>query len=83
MTDTTFEVYTSFFNNFPDNSQLDIFRDQNGIYWMAAVYGGLIAYFGVNNWTTYNSTTSAIPFDGLSGLQFDNAGKLWIATGGD
>lgn len=83
MTDTTFEVYTSFFNNFPDNSQLDIVRDQNGIYWMAAVYGGLIAYFGVNNWTTYNSTTSAIPFDGLSGLQFDNAGKLWIATGGD
>ena len=80
LTDTTLTIYTiANGSGIPDNSLVDIEKDNSGNYWMASPSNGLIAKVAGGGWVTFNVATG-FPTSGLTSLELDSNDNMWIGS---
>jgi len=80
--DTTWTLYTiPNGSGIPDNTQLGVSVDNNGMEWLATPANGLVAHPGGFSWIIYNQFTSTMPSSSTSCLQtLTNPDRIWIGT---
>ncbi len=80
--DTVWTVYTiPNGSGIPDNTQLDVGLDANGVEWLATPANGLVAHPGGNTWLKYTPFTSTMPSSATTSLEIlKNPDRIWIGT---
>ncbi len=80
--DTIWTLYTiPNGSGIPDNTQLGIDVDQNGIEWLATPGNGLVAHPSSFTWSVYNQFTSQMPSSSASCLiTKTNPDRIWVGT---
>ncbi len=80
--DTMWTVYTiPNGSGIPDNTQLEVEIDDNGMEWMATPANGLVAHPGGLTWLVYNPFTSNMPSYAASSLELlSNPDRVWVGT---
>lgn len=65
----------------PDNTQLDIEVDDNGLEWFTTPSNGLVAHPGGTSWFVYNQFTSLMPSSATTSLvTLSNPERIWVGT---
>lgn len=80
--DTTWTLYTiPNGSGIPDNTQLDVDVDHNGVEWLATPANGLVAHPGGLTWIIYNPFTSMMPSASTTCLlTLANPDRIWVGT---
>lgn len=79
---STFETahFTEYNSDLPSNYLEDVAVDKTGNLWLAATMRGLTKYNGWE-WTTYNTSNSGIPYNGVYNIGFDD-NNVWLGNMG-
>ncbi len=65
----------------PDNSQMEVTVDDNGVDWLATPANGLVAHPGGSSWIVYDQFTSTMPSSSATSLvTLANPDRIWIGT---
>jgi ligand-binding sensor domain-containing protein len=84
LSDTSVFVYSSFVNQFPDNTQSGVVFDAaNDERWLACPAGGLLRQGGAwagGPWFQYTTQNSGIPTNTLLAIDVDPQGRVWLGT---
>lgn len=65
----------------PDNTQLEVAVDQNGVEWLATPANGLVARPGGTTWLIFNQFTSDMPTSSTTSLEvLSNPDRVWVGT---
>lgn len=84
LTDTSVHVFTTYADDFPDNTQnAVVFDEQANERWLATPSQGLLRQGGEwlgGPWFKYTSQNSNIPSNAITCLKQDGSGRLWFGT---
>ena len=84
LTDTSVHVFTTYADDFPDNTQnAVVFDEQANERWLATPSQGLLRQGGdwlSGPWFKYTSQNSNIPSNAITCLKQDGSGRLWFGT---
>lgn len=84
LTDTSVHVFTTYADDFPDNTQnAVVFDEQANERWLATPSQGLLRQGGdwlSGPWFKYTSQNSNIPSNAITCLKQDSSGRLWFGT---
>ncbi len=78
--DTTWTIYRHSNSGLPDNTVLDIKRNNNGDYLLAMPASGAAAFDGNLGWVYYNTLTSNNPSNSINHIAIGNNGYLYFAS---
>ena len=84
LTDTSAHVFTTYDDDFPDNTQnAVVFDEQANERWLATPSQGLLRQGGdwlSGPWFQYITQNSGIPSNSITCLKQDGSGRLWFGT---
>jgi len=78
--DTTWAIYRHSNSGLPDNTVLDIKRNNNGDYLLAMPASGAAAFDGNLGWVYYNTLTSNNPSNSINHIAIGQTGYLYFAS---